>query len=68
MTISYMEAWGWIIREWNCPSWKGIREDIKLVLGFDSRVGMCHGQLVSQAGARGINATVTWLNRDRFAN
>ena len=55
-------AWAWIVREWNTVAWKGIPDYVRIPLGLDSRLGMCHGSLVSQAGAKGINQFVNDMN------
>ena len=65
--MTYMEAWAWIIREWGCVSWKGIRPDVAKVLNLEG-VGMCHHMIVSQVGAKGINDSIRYLNRERGKN
>ena len=60
--MSNIDAWRYVTDNWNTPTWKEIREDIKTVLGLDSRVGMCNGMLVSRTGSRGMDEFIKRLN------
>jgi hypothetical protein len=61
----YLQAWQWITSRWNCPSWIGIPDDKKKTIGLDPRVGMCHGSLVTQGAAKGMNEFINRMNAPR---
>lgn len=60
--MEYIQAWKWITDHWGCASWMGIREDVRTAIGLDARVGMCHGQLVTQQAARGMQVFINNIN------
>lgn len=56
------EAWRWIVANWNCVAWRGIPDHVRLATGLDARLGMCHGCLVTQHAAKGMNEFVSRMN------
>jgi len=63
--MTFYECWQWLFAHWYCSVWQPIPGYIQFTLKLDSRMGMCHGQLVSKVGAQGIDEFVHRMNMPR---
>ena len=63
--MSAFDAWQVIIRNWGSAEWQPIPAEVQKVLHLDTRLGMCHCSLVTQMGAKGMNAFIDRMNAPR---
>ena len=63
--MNNMQAWQWIIQNWNCKEWQRIPANVQTALNLDTRLGICGGMLITQSAAMGINLFIDRMNRKR---
>ena len=65
MSAQERKAWDWILKNWTSPIWISIPCEFRAILRMREGLGVCHGSIVTAIGAKGINQTIAWLNRER---
>jgi hypothetical protein len=65
--MSNMDAWQFIINNWNCKEWTPIPQNVKDTLHLDSRLGFCGGMLVSKQGSQGMQEFIDRMNSKKVS-
>jgi hypothetical protein len=65
--MSNIQAWEYILNNWNCVTWNPIPQNVKDALHLDARLGLCSGMLVTRTGSLGMSEFINRMNSKKVS-